>query len=159
MFDPYGNTSSNKTSRQYQEFAGTIPNRAAYAPPSRMGTMPQRPAQPAHAAKPKSTQPRMPKAQALELVKKLKQWLVAASIISFGILSGLAAGHVISSASSNTTTTNQATPTSTQSSSTSSSSSSTSTQNSSSSTSQQQGGSNFGSSSSSSQPVSGTHTS
>ncbi|HZS79329.1 MAG TPA: hypothetical protein VFA41_22135 [Ktedonobacteraceae bacterium] len=159
MFDPYGNTSTNQTSRQYQEYAGSIRDqqRAAYASPSKMGTVAQRPAQPAHPAKPKSTQPRMPKAQALALVKKLKQWLVAASIISFGILSGLAAGHVVSSAN-NTTTTNKATPTSTQSSSTSSSSSSTSTQNSSS-TSQQQGGSNFGSSSSSSQPVSGTHTS
>jgi len=157
MFDPYGNSSTNKTPRQYQEYARPIPNRVAYASPSRMGTMLQRPAQPAHAAKPKSTQPRMPKAEALALVKKLKQWLVAASILSFGILSGLAAGHVVSSANT-TTTTNHATPTSTQSSSTSSSSSSTSTQNSSN-TSQQQGGSNFGSSSSSSSPVSGTRTS
>ena len=81
---------------------------------------------------------RMPKARALELVHKFKQWLVVASLVGFGTFSGLAAFHQVN-----------ATATVKQTSSTSSSQNDTSFFN-------QQGGNNFGSSNPSQAPVSGS---
>ncbi len=40
-----------------------------------------------------STSTRMPKAQALALVRSLKKYLIIGSVVAFGILSGLAAKH------------------------------------------------------------------
>ncbi len=106
---------------------------------------------------------RMTKARALELVRKFKQSLVVASIISFGSVSGLIAYHQISTTAVNQTTSGASQSTSSSSSSSSNSSSSNNnTSNSNSSTSSsngyfnQQGSSNLGSSNSSSSSVSGT---
>ena len=96
---------------------------------------------------------KMPKVRAMALASTLKRWLAVASLVSFGMFSGLVASHQVGS----TTTASQSTSTSSRSSQTTSSSNS-SSQNSNSFL-NQQGGNNFGSSSSSSTPVSGTHTS
>jgi hypothetical protein len=102
------------------------------------------------------TQPKMPKARVLALANALKRTLAVASIISFGMFSGLVAMHQVS------TTTTQSTQ------STSGSSNISSKQNSSSQNSNnffnQQGGNTSGtnsstSSSTSSTPVTGTTTS
>ena len=37
--------------------------------------------------------PRMPKAEALALVQQFKKWLVIASVVGFGVLSGLVVSH------------------------------------------------------------------
>ena len=37
--------------------------------------------------------PRMPKAEALALVQQLKKWLVVASLVGFGVLTGLVVNH------------------------------------------------------------------
>lgn len=104
---------------------------------------------------------RMTKARALELVRKFKQSLVVASIISFGSISGLVAYHQIATTTatnSTSSTTSQSTSSSSSSSTNSSSSnnntSSSSNSNSSTSSSggyfNQHSSNNFGSSSSSS---------
>jgi len=41
----------------------------------------------------KPNRPRLSKAEALTFVGKCKQWLIAGSIVAFGILSGVVAGH------------------------------------------------------------------
>ena len=48
--------------------------------------------------------PRKSKAETLTLVHEFKKWLVAGSVITFGLLGGLVAGHAVG------TTSNQATP-------------------------------------------------
>lgn len=57
---------------------------------------------------------RMPKAEVLSLVKKLKRWGVVASVVTFGVIGALALGHVtgVTSQSTNLATPPQATPTS-----------------------------------------------
>lgn len=40
-----------------------------------------------------ATPPRMPKAKALALVQQCKKWLVVASLIGFGVLTGLVVNH------------------------------------------------------------------
>ncbi len=117
---------------------------------------------------------KMPKAKALSLVRRLKQGVVVASLLSFGTFGALVVNHTVgtttSQASTSTTTsttkTTTSTPTSTSSSTSTPSSTSTSTSTttpssaSSSTSSSTQGGSHgFGSSSTTSNPVSGTHTS
>ena len=52
----------------------------------------------------KSVKPRKSKAETLAFVHECKKWLVAGSIVTFGLLGGLVAGHAIG------TTANQATP-------------------------------------------------
>lgn len=60
-----------------------------------------------------STQGRMPKSQALALVRSLKKALIIASIVAFGVLSGLAASHATGvTASQGPSITNPASPTS-----------------------------------------------
>ena len=109
----------------------------------------------------------MPKARTLALVRTFKKWLMVASFVGFGTLSGLAAFHQVGATSTTTASqTKHTTSSSTQTKSTTSSSSSTFLN--------QQGGSNIGtgstsgsssssgssgSSSSSSSPVSGSQTS
>lgn len=103
----------------------------------------------AHPSNAAPASPRLSKAQALELVHTCKKCLIAGSIVVFGILTGLVAGHVTG------TTSNQATPASNTPSTTSPSTTSPSTgggffQ-------QQQGGGNgFGNNNSSQPPVSGS---
>ncbi len=65
---------------------------------------PSRTAMPARPARAAAAQPRMSKAEALEFIDECKRWLIAGSIIVFGILGGLVAAHVTG------TTSNQATP-------------------------------------------------
>jgi hypothetical protein len=48
--------------------------------------------------------PRKSKAETLTFVHECKKWLIAGSIVTFGLLGGLVAGHAIG------TTSNQATP-------------------------------------------------
>jgi hypothetical protein len=90
---------------------------------------------------------RMPKAQALALISKFKQWLVVASLVGFGTFSGLAAFHQVNTPAAASQTSSGSSQTTT--SATSSSQSSNNFFN-------QQGGNNFGSSSSSQAPVSGS---
>ncbi len=96
--------------------------------------------------KPKPAE-RMPKARALALVHKFKQWLVATSLVSFGMFGGLVAFHQVNipAVASQTSAVSSQTTSST----TSSSQKSNNFFN-------QQGGNNFGSSSSSQAPVSGS---
>ncbi len=89
---------------------------------------------------------RMPKAQALALVSKFKQWLVVASLVGFGTFSGLAAFHQVNATAAASQTSSVSSQTS---STTSSSQNSNNFFN-------QQGGTNFGSSSSSQAPVTGS---
>ncbi len=94
----------------------------------------------------KPTTPRMSKAEALEFVEQFKKWLVAGSIVTFGVLTGLVAGHVIGSSSQAANqSNNQATP----------------SFNSPSDDGGffQQGGNNFGNGNSGQQPLSGSRTS
>ncbi len=114
-----------------------------YAPPANSY---QRVAQ---AAKPGT--PRMPKAEALALVEQFKVWLVAGSIVTFGVLTALVAGHMVGS-TANANSSNNQTLSATNPSNTSPSSNGGFFP-------QQQGGNNFGNGGVSQQPVSGSHTS
>jgi hypothetical protein len=111
---------------------------------------------------------KMPKARALAMALTLKKWLVVASIVSFGTLSGLAAFHQVGAAANSASQTSSGSSQSTSSTGTSSQNnnsffsqggnnigSSTSSQGSSSASSTSSQGSS-GSSSSSSTAVSGT---
>jgi hypothetical protein len=49
-------------------------------------------------------QPRMPKQKALELVSSLKKGIVVSSVMSFGLISLLATGHVVGTTTSTTST-------------------------------------------------------
>jgi hypothetical protein len=49
-------------------------------------------------------QPRMPKQKALELVTSLKKGIVISSVMSFGLISLLATGHVVGTTTSTTST-------------------------------------------------------
>ena len=62
------------------------------------------PMQPARSSQAKSSQSRMSKAEALAFVDQCKRWLIAGSLIAFGILGGLVAGQLAAAPS------NQATP-------------------------------------------------
>ena len=96
----------------------------------------------------RTTPLRLSKVEALAFVHRCKQWLVAGSLVAFGVLTGLVAGHVIGTAS----------PATLQSPNQAGAASSTSP----SSTGdffQQQGGNSFGNGIFGQQPVSGSHTS
>jgi uncharacterized membrane protein YgcG len=95
-------------------------------------------------------QPRMPKQKALELVSSLKKGIIVSSIMSFGVISLFATGHIVGTTTSTTTTKTPVTSTTTTTPSSSSSSSSTSSSSNSSSTSSssQSSGASFGTSSS-----------
>src|SRR5260221_3427508 len=70
---------------------------------ARAGASP-RPAMPARPARARPAEPRMSKAEALEFIDECKIWLIAGSMVVFGILIGLVAAHGTG------TTSNQATP-------------------------------------------------
>ncbi len=102
---------------------------------------------------------RMPKARAMALAQTLKRWLVVASLVSFGALSGLVALHPVSataSTTSNSTSNNTKSSTSSQAAPATSSSSQNDDNSNNSGFFNQPGGNNFGSSNSSQAPVSGT---
>lgn len=133
--DPYTQHGQDSLPYQpYREYAGPMHNsqqRDAFSPPSMYRPAARSPySAPAHTQQARTTQLRMSKAEALEFVDACKKWLIAGSIIVFGLLSGLVAAHATGVTSS------QATPSST-SPATSPSSGGNYFQ-------QQQGGSNFG---------------
>lgn len=98
----------------------------------------------------KPTAPRISKAEALKFVEQCKRWLVAGSIVTFGLIAGLVAGHMVGSSSSAANqSNNQVAP----------SFNSPSTSPSNSGGFFQQGGNNFGNGNSGQQPFSGSHTS
>jgi len=145
--DPYGQptlpyqpykTHPDPLLSQQREVVSTPTTRPAS--PSR--TTP--PARPSNAA---LVSPRLSKAQALELVHTCKKCLIAGSIVVFGILTGLVAGHVTG------TTSNQATPASNTPSTTSPSTGGGFFQQ------QQGGGYGFGNNNSSQPPASGSNVS
>ena len=132
------------------------PSRAHTGAAHTLPARPVAPVRPAQAAKP--TIPRMSKAEALAFMDQCKKWLVAVSIVTFGMLTGLVAGHVIGSTASNANSTTGPGPSSNQAA-PASHSSNTSPSSNGGFFQQQQGGSNFGNGNFSQQPVSGSHTS
>ena len=147
---PYEPERRYTDSALYQQQAFVSPPTPLRAHAGAAHTLPAKPVapvRPARVAKP--TTPRLSKAEALTFVDQCKKWLVAGCIVSFGVLTGLVAGHMIGYTASNANSTtgpgqssNQAAPASNggffQ---------------------QQQGGTNFGNGNFSQQPVSGSHTS
>ena len=99
-------------------------------------------------------QPRMPKQKALELVSSLKKGIIVSSVMSFGLISLLATGHVVGTTTNTTTTKTPVTSSSTATATPSIASTATATP-SSSSTSSSSNSASFGTSSSQSS-VSGT---
>jgi hypothetical protein len=104
----------------------------------------------ARSSQAKSAQPRLSKAEALAFVGSCKKWLVAGSIVTFGILSGLVAGHIVGAASNQATPANQVAP---------ASNTPAASPSSDGSFFQQQGGYGFGNGNSWQPPVSGSHVS
>jgi hypothetical protein len=147
-YEPYrGYTTDPSRSRQ-QSFATQ-----SAAPISQAGiarTSPARPAMPARSEQKKPVTPRMSKAEALEVVDQCKRWLVAGSIVAFGVISGLVAGHVIGSSSQAANQSNNQDAPSFNSPSNSPSNNGGFFQ---------QGGNNFGNGNSGQSPSSGSHTS
>jgi hypothetical protein len=93
QYQPYGGQNSQMMPPQHTSSAQTSHNRAV--PPYPAQTRPKQ-------AKP--VKPRKSKAETLAFVHECKKWLVAGSIVTFGLLGGLVAGHTVGS------TSNQATP-------------------------------------------------
>src|SRR5438874_12224884 len=92
-YQPYGEQNAQIMPQQKSMAASTSTTRA----------VPPYPAQ----ARPKQARPVTPrksKAETLSFVHECKKWLVAGSIVTFGLLGGLVAGHAVG------TTSNQATP-------------------------------------------------
>ena len=122
MYDPDSNNPYKQPSLPYESYRGYtnpplsqprefVPSSASaaranaphnsYATPFRSSQSGlSQPRQPS--AKPAS--PRISKAEALAFVSKCKKWLIAGSMITFGVLSGLVAGHVVGSTSTQSTT-------------------------------------------------------
>ena len=94
--DPYqpdgGQTNPPMTQRNEIVSSSTIPRAAM---PSTMQ---------ARSAQARPVTPRKSKAETLTFVHECKKWLIAGSIVTFGLLGGLVAGHAVG------TTSNQATP-------------------------------------------------
>ena len=90
---PYGGQNAQMMPQRNNVAASTSPNRA----------VPQYPA----TTRPKQARPITPrksKDETLAFVHECKKWVVAGSIVTFGLLGGLIAGHAVG------TTSNQATP-------------------------------------------------
>jgi len=81
---PVNKQESVYTVRQQGSAQSQIPNAAKKAAPAK--------------------QPRMPKQKALELVSSLKKGIVVSSVMSFGLISLLATGHVVGTTTNTTTT-------------------------------------------------------
>ena len=92
-YQPYGEQNAQIMPQQKSMAASTSTNRA----------VPTYPAQ-ARRKQAKPITPRKSKAETLSFVHECKKWLVAGSIVTFGLLGGLVAGHAVG------TTSNQATP-------------------------------------------------
>jgi hypothetical protein len=170
MFDPDANNPYKQPPLPYQSYRGypnpPLSQQQEFVPPSTTARASashssyaasvrssQAGSTPSRQSSAKSASPRLSKAEALALVGTCKKWLVAGSVVAFGILSGLVAGHVVGSTS--TTSTQSTTP---------ASNAPATSPNSPSSNGgffqqQQQGGFGFGNGNLGQPPVSGSHTS
>src|SRR5947208_17098895 len=92
-YQPYGGQNAQMMPQKNKLSASTSPNRS----------VPEYPAQ-ARSKQASPVTPRKSKTETLAFVHECKKWLVAASIVTFGLLGGLVAGHAVG------TTSNQATP-------------------------------------------------
>src|SRR5216683_476005 len=92
-YQPYGGQNTQMMPQQNNVVASTAASQAV--PPYSAQARPKQ-------ARPVT--PRKSKAETLSFVHECKKWLVAGSIVTFGLLGGLVAGHAIG------TTSNQATP-------------------------------------------------
>ena len=92
-YQPYGGQNAQMMPQHYNNAASTSTNRAVTTYPVL-----------ARPKKAKQVTPRKSKAETLTFVHECKKWLVAGSIVTFGLLGGLVAGHAVG------TTSNQATP-------------------------------------------------
>ncbi len=108
MFYPDANDPYRQPSLPYQPYTARtdpmISQQKEITPSSTTLRADSSPDTPARSAQARPVTPRKSKAESLAFVRKCKKWLVAGSVVAFGILSGLTAGHVIG------TTSNQATP-------------------------------------------------
>lgn len=81
----------------YREYTGPYQpqqqRREALSLPSRTPLVSTSYGAPGRSPQAMATQPRLSKAEALEFVDRCKKWLIAGSIIAFGVLSGLVAAH------------------------------------------------------------------
>lgn len=148
-YEPYKGYTTNPSRSRQQTFAAQSTMPAPRVDVAR--TTPARPAMQVRSEQKKPATPRMSKAEALEVVDQCKRWLVAGTMVAFGVISGLVAGHVIGSANQSN---NQSAP-------------SINTPSNSPSINSpsnnggffQQGGNNFGNGNSGQSPFSGSHTS
>ncbi len=92
-YQPYGGQNTQMMPQQNNMAASTSTNRAVSTYPAQ-----------ARPEQTKQVTPRKSKAETLTFVHECKKWLVAGSIVTFGLLGGLVAGHAVG------TTSNQATP-------------------------------------------------
>ncbi len=92
-YQPYGGQGSHMMPPQYTGSSQASSRRA----------VPPHPAQ-GRPKQAKPVTPRKSKAETLTFVHECKKWLVAGSIVTFGLLGGLVAGHAVGA------TANQATP-------------------------------------------------
>ena len=92
-YQPYGGQNAQMMPQKNKLSASTSPNRS----------VPEYPAQ-ARSKQARPVTPRKFKAETLAFVHECKKWLVTGSIVTFGLLGGLVAGHAVG------TTANQATP-------------------------------------------------
>jgi len=86
-YQSYGGQ-TNPTMTQRNEIVSSSPTPSAAMP----STMQARP-----------VTPRKSKAETLTFVHEIKKWLVAGSIVTFGLLGGLVAGHAVGTTSNQTT--------------------------------------------------------
>src|SRR6266516_5141612 len=92
-YQPYGGQNAQMMPQQNNVVASTSATRGIPPYPTQARPMQARP-----------VTPRKSKAETLAFVHECKKWLVAGSIVTFGLLGGLVAGHAVG------TTSNQATP-------------------------------------------------
>src|SRR5436190_15832077 len=92
-YQPFEGQNAQIMPQQNNMAASTSKNRAVLQYPAT-----------AHPRQARSVTPRKSKAETLAFVHECKKWLVAGSIVTFGLLGGLVAGHAVG------TTSNQATP-------------------------------------------------
>ena len=105
-------TDANDPYRQpaipYQPYGGqtnpTMPKRNEVVSPSSTPRAAMPYTMQARYAQARPVKPRKSKAETLTFVHECKKWLLAGSIVTFGLLGGLVAGHAVG------TTSNQATP-------------------------------------------------
>src|SRR6266516_4379266 len=92
-YQPYGGQNAQMMPQQNNVAVSTSTTRAVSPYPTQARPKQARP-----------VTPRKSKAETLSFVHECKKWLVAGSIVTFGLLGGLVAGHAVG------TTSNQATP-------------------------------------------------